>query len=115
MEDTGLTHIEHVVRVRQKYVRSFLELRRTEIPQDEDSVKSFTEAVKRVHSRGSDTAQLMARGLQELMRISNHGDCDWIQARRDDRGGDGGCVELDRVQDFMNKFYQVLRRVNLCK
>lgn len=111
MEDTGLTNIEHVARVRQKYVQSFLELQKTERPQDEDSIKAFTAAVKQVHNRGSDTAQLMARGLQELTKICNHGDCDWKQAQRDGRGGDGGCVELDRVQDFMDKFYQVLRRV----
>ena len=111
MEDTGLTDIEHVARVRQKYIQSFLELQKTERPQDEDSIKAFTAVVKRVHSRGCDTAQLMARGLQELTRICSHGDCDWKQARRDGRGGDGGCVELDRVQDFMDKFYQVIRRV----
>lgn len=54
-------------------------------------VADFTEIVKRAQERGSDTVLRMACGLQDLMR--------------DDEGG--GKETLERIQEFLDDFYQV--------
>lgn len=53
-------------------------------------VAAFTETVRRAQERGSDTVLRMACGLQELMR-----------------GGGGEEEALERIQDFLDDFYQV--------
>lgn len=100
MKDTGLTGTLPAGRVRENYLQSFWELQETQRPHDRDSVEAFTATVDRAQQRGSDTVLLMACGLQDLLR---------------DRRGSGGRVpvgaeereELERVQDFLDHFYQV--------
>lgn len=53
-------------------------------------VAAFTETVRRAQERGSDTVLRMACGLQDLMR-----------------GGDGEEEALERIQEFLDEFYQV--------
>ena len=105
MGDTGLTDIETVACVREKYLQSFIELKETQKPHDRHSVKAFTLAVKRVQDRGSDIARLMVRGLEEFMGSCGHSDYDRSQMPHQNCEGE---AELERVQDFMDKFYQVL-------
>ena len=91
MKDTGLTETPHVARVREDYLQSFRELQETQRPHDRDQVAAFTETVGRVQALGDDTVLLMACGLQDLLR----------GVAEEERAG------LERVQDFLDDFYQV--------
>lgn len=112
MIDTGLTDTLPTARVRENYLQSFRELQETQRPHDSDSVEAFTATVDRVHQRDSDTVLLMACGLQDLMR-------DQRGIGGQVRGGGEEKEELERVQDFLDHFYQVgfrcLRSYCLCR
>lgn len=66
-------------------------MQETQRPHDRDQVAAFTETVGRVQALGDDTVLLMACGLQELLR----------GVAEEERAG------LERVQDFLDEFYQV--------
>eukprot|EP00903_Cladosiphon_okamuranus_P014999 g13879.t1 len=89
MKDTGLTATLPVARVREDYLESFRELQESPRPHELDQLAAFTETVRRAQERGSDTVLRMACGLQDLMR-----------------GGDGGEETLERIQEFLDEFYQ---------
>ena len=90
MKDTGLTETPYVARVREDYLQSFRELQETRRPHDRDQVAAFTKTVERVQALGDDTVLLMACGLQDLLRRV-----------AEEKAG------LERVQDFLDDFYQV--------
>lgn len=106
MKDTGLTGTRPVARVRENYLQSFRELQEIQRPHDRDSVAAFTETVEGVQERGGDTVLLVACGLQDLIR--GRGNCG-VSGGREHRGGCGEQERagMERVQDFLDKFYQV--------
>ncbi|CAB1121583.1 unnamed protein product [Ectocarpus sp. CCAP 1310/34] len=90
MKNTGLTSTLPVTRVREDYLQNFRELQESPRPHELEQVVAFTETVRRVQKRGSDTVLQMACGLQDLMR----------DGKREESEA------LGRIQDFLDDFYQ---------
>lgn len=109
MKDAGLADTPSVRRVRQAYFQSFRELQEADKPSNPATVAAFTTTVKRAQERGADTVLLMARGLQELVRGAggDDGEHRGCGGQGEEVGAPPDLPDLERVQEFMDSFYQV--------
>ena len=90
----GMHAMPSVQTVREWYVQSFVDIRRSRMPVNEETEAEFSELLMNVYERHSPTLITMARGVYELR-----------QKLHQEHGDKFEFGDLTQIHDFLDKFY----------
>jgi len=90
----GLHAMPSVQRVREWYIQSFVEIRRSRPPSDEESEAEFHQLLQRIYERHAPTLITMARGVYELR-----------QSLVAEKGAGFEFGDVASIHTFLDKFY----------
>jgi len=90
----GLHAMPSVQRVREWYIQSFVDLRRSRLPVDPETEAEFSQLLEKIYERHAPTLITMARGVYELRTTLAK-----------ERGDSFQFSEVTSIHEFLDKFY----------
>jgi len=100
----GIGTMPAVIRVREWYEQSFVDIRRARVPVDLETEAEFHRLLTKIYDRHAPTLVTMARGVHELRQALTQKNL----VRSASGGGEGDGVdfgELTELHTFLDKFY----------